>query len=424
MNKFYQLNLKEITAYILAQRPSFWMILLYLVFEYMRPQSMYPAIDVFPWTQTILIIAAILTALEGKILRVKNNGNTFINIFFVVILISSVLALSPKTSFIGIKTFFILFLVYYLITNIVDTEQKLFIFVLLFILLNLKLSQFVFRQWLERGFEYEKYGAVAGMGWLKNPGELAIQICIVFSISTFFLLSLWNNLTKIKRFFFALMPIIFIGSILACGSRGSFLAIGVIIIAMWIASKRKLVGIILIAIFALSLPYIMSERDIERTLNMGTSEDSTAQNRLERWKKGIYMTNKYPFFGVGYENWAVADTEMFHGTGAEPHNIFIECMSELGYGGLIVFLLLIISTLKNNSNTIKLTSESNDRFIPNFAKSLNLALLGYLAAGFFVTVLYYPYFWVNLAMTISTNNIANKKYVAEGHEEKDRLPRK
>jgi len=424
MNQFYQLKLKDITSYVLAQKPSFWMILLYLVFEYLRPQSMYPAIDVIPWTQSILIIAAVLVLLEGKILQVKCYCNTLINIFFIVILISSLLAISPKTSFVGIKTFFILFLVYYLITNIVDTEQKLFIFVLLFIFLNLKLSQFVFRNWLARGFEYEKYGAVAGMGWLANPGELAIQMCMVFSISTFFLLSLWPNLSKIKRTLLLLMPIVFLGSILACGSRGSFLALGAIIIAMWVASKRKLIGVILIAIFALSLPYIMSERDIDRTLNIGAPEDSTAQNRLERWKKGISMANKYPLFGVGYKNWAVADMGMFHGTGDLSHNIFIECMSELGYAGLIVFLLLIISTLKNNFNSIKLAHESNDRLIPNLAKSLNLALIGYLVAGFFVTVLYYPYFWVNLAMTVSTNNIANKKYVAERHEKKYRLPRK
>ena len=50
--------------------------------------------------------------------------------------------------------------------------------------------------------------------------------------------------------------------------------------------------------------------------------------------------------------------------------------------------------------------EQNDKFIPNLARSLNLALVGYLVAGFFVTVLYYPYFWINLAITVSVNNIA------------------
>jgi hypothetical protein len=33
------------------------------------------------------------------------------------------------------------------------------------------------------------------------------------------------------------------------------------------------------------------------------------------------------------------------------------------------------------------------------------ALIGYLITGFFVTVLYYPFFWINLAMTVSLHNV-------------------
>ena len=41
----------------------------------------------------------------------------------------------------------------------------------------------------------------------------------------------------------------------------------------------------------------------------------------------------------------------------------------------------------------------------NIAKGLDLALLAYLVTGFFVTVFYYPYFWINLGMTVSLNNV-------------------
>jgi len=85
-------------------------------------------------------------------------------------------------------------------------------------------------------------------------------------------------------------------------------------------------------------------------------------------------------------------------------------LSELGYVGLIAFLLLIFSTYKNNSETINLSRQIDSRFLYNLAVSLNLSLLAYLVAGFFVTVLYYPYFWINLAMTVSLNNITKIKY--------------
>ncbi|MDX2441152.1 MAG: hypothetical protein QNK40_11460, partial [Desulfobacterales bacterium] len=36
----------------------------------------------------------------------------------------------------------------------------------------------------------------------------------------------------------------------------------------------------------------------------------------------------------------------------------------------------------------------------------DMGLVGYLAAGFFVTVLYYPFFWVQIAMIVALHNVS------------------
>lgn len=36
------------------------------------------------------------------------------------------------------------------------------------------------------------------------------------------------------------------------------------------------------------------------------------------------------------------------------------------------------------------------------------ALIGYLVSGFFITVLHYPYFWINLSMVVALRVIAGK----------------
>jgi hypothetical protein len=38
------------------------------------------------------------------------------------------------------------------------------------------------------------------------------------------------------------------------------------------------------------------------------------------------------------------------------------------------------------------------------AKAFDGALIGFLVGGYFVTVLYYPFFWINLAMTVALHN--------------------
>jgi hypothetical protein len=47
------------------------------------------------------------------------------------------------------------------------------------------------------------------------------------------------------------------------------------------------------------------------------------------------------------------------------------------------------------------------------AHGLDGAMIGFVVSGFFVTVLYYPYFWINLAMTVALNNAAQQALAPE-----------
>ncbi|HCI54382.1 MAG TPA: hypothetical protein DFI01_00495 [Bacteroidales bacterium] len=76
---------------------------------------------------------------------------------------------------------------------------------------------------------------------------------------------------------------------------------------------------------------------------------------------------------------------------------------------------MIIYTFINNYRTRKIAREQleDSKFISYMAHGLDGALVGYLVSGFFVTVLYYPYFWINISMTVALNkaarNSASKK---------------
>src|SRR5690606_5515781 len=87
-----------------------------------------------------------------------------------------------------------------------------------------------------------------------------------------------------------------------------------------------------------------------------------------------------------------------------PHNIFIEAGAELGYMGLLAFLALIGGTFVTNARSRRLARHAGEwgPFLRSTAYGLDAALVGYLVAGFFVTVLYYPFFWMNLSFTAAT----------------------
>jgi O-antigen ligase len=91
-----------------------------------------------------------------------------------------------------------------------------------------------------------------------------------------------------------------------------------------------------------------------------------------------------------------------------PHNIFIQAGAELGVTGLVAFIALVIVTLVINRRTrglMKAQGESG-RFMFEMAHGLDAALIGFLVSGFFVTVLFYPFFWINLAMSVALHNAA------------------
>src|SRR5690606_41658911 len=74
------------------------------------------------------------------------------------------------------------------------------------------------------------------------------------------------------------------------------------------------------------------------------------------------------------------------------------------------FLALIGATFFTNARTRKVAKRVNEwgDFLRALAFGLDAALVGYLVAGFFVTVLYYPFFWMNLSMTAAAHCVTRR----------------
>lgn len=139
-----------------------------------------------------------------------------------------------------------------------------------------------------------------------------------------------------------------------------------------------------------------------------SGSDATSTQRLQYWKDGIKITQANPVTGIGYYNWLPYYLQHYNPKGQLPHNIFIQASAELGYPGLICYVILIGCTFAVNYRTRKIAARmgARGRLLLFLAHGYDGALVGYLVSGFFITVLYYPFFWINLAMTVATNNIA------------------
>ena len=93
----------------------------------------------------------------------------------------------------------------------------------------------------------------------------------------------------------------------------------------------------------------------------------------------------------------------------QAHNIYIQAASELGVTGLFFYILLILFAFINNANTRSTSKSLENKLYLNVSYGLDAGLIGYLIAGNFVTVLYYPFFWVQIAMIVMLNNVVKRK---------------
>lgn len=411
MYKLYSINIRHIHAAIKNEGWSFIFICTYLFFEYVRPQSIYTWLDIIPWPQVILILTVISLFFEKDRYYSGNILNKLMVAYALVVLLSSAVSTYPGASFSRLRTFFDWFIVYFLIIKIVNNEKRFFIFLLLFLLCSFKMSQHGARSWIMRGFSFAGWGVTGAPGWFQNSGEVGIQMCIFVPLSIAFIFGVYKYLPKIWRIIFLLMPVTGVLTIIASSSRGAM--IGLAGSGIWALKRRPKIffpSLIALLIIFFIVCQIIPPEFLDRFDTAG--QDKTSLVRMERWEHGLDAMNKLPLFGVGFNVWDIYYPNHynieFKGTYL-VHNVFVQCGSELGYSGLSIFGLMIISCFITTYKIRKMSLESDDKFLSTITYGMDAALIGFLGSAFFVTVLYYPYFWIHCALTSCLYTSAKRK---------------
>jgi len=407
IENFYVFNVGQMWSYFKADNFSFIMLCCYMVFEYVRPQSIYPSIDVIPWSQTFLILSLI-----GLLL--KNDGwvshpvNKWMILFQLVIILSIFNSYWPSTGWDNILYFFGWFVLYFLAISIINTKERLYIFLMIILLASAKLSIFGARTWITRGFGFQDWGIQGPSGYFQNSGELSIQMLIFMPFGYYLLNALSEKLKKWEKALLLIFFITAIMTVLGASSRGAQLALSIQLIIMFSRHIFRFKQIIILIIVGL-LIYNLPEQQKQRFTELGT--DKTSQQRILFIENGIEMINNHPLLGVGYFNFSQYYVENYSDdliTGSNvSHNIFIQVGSDCGYIGLFIFMMLILHFFITGMKIKKLCSLDPDsnKYILSVSKSLYIGTIGYLIAGQFVTVAYYPFFWVNLTLIVCIHNI-------------------
>ena len=97
--------------------------------------------------------------------------------------------------------------IYFLIINVVNTERRLLVFLLLFLLCGAKLSFSLSKTWAMRGFAFTEWGLQGPPGYFFNSGELSIQMLMFGPLALFLWFFFRPYLSKWTKRVLLLVPI-------------------------------------------------------------------------------------------------------------------------------------------------------------------------------------------------------------------------
>jgi O-antigen ligase len=149
-----------------------------------------------------------------------------------------------------------------------------------------------------------------------------------------------------------------VSALLLTGSRGSFAAMVILVLAFLFTSKKGFmllpVAVVICAVSWSLIPQKLKDRYLTVTEVIDTNQDEMDESYLSRVyarEAGWAMFKDYPIFGVGAGVFKTASgAEYWPGPGRKrwlkPHNLYIQVLAELGIVGTIAWCVFFYTLVK------------------------------------------------------------------------------
>jgi O-antigen ligase len=266
-----------------------------------------------------------------------------------------------------------------------------------------------------------QYDVSRATGTIGDPNELA-AVLVAGVILAGVLVALLRKAPTLR--------LLAIGAALLCAaglfstfSRGGLVALGFSLVAAMFLGGRwrgRAVGIAAllafcaIAFFTLIAPQAATQRVTQ--VDGGTG-------RTDIWRVGGRMVQAHPIRGVGAGNFRWTSVHYTLKPGAVrydyfidhpkvAHNTYLQELAELGVVGLSLFLTIVLFSVASAIKAAGRFSEAGDREMELLSRGVLLALLGILAADFFISGQFSKQLWLLLGFGPALLAIASRQMPA------------
>jgi len=203
-------------------------------------------------------------------------------------------------------------------------------------------------------------------------------------------------------------------SIIAIGlaatqSRGGLVAAivaSLVALTIWRGRRLLIVALLVIAVGATAVFFATSPSAWQRIY----AGNSTGSGRIDIWRVAWRVANDHPFAGVGISQFSQVSPHYVRQPGALDyvdlivdkhivvHNLYLELWVETGIVGLLLFLTIVVASIREAWRAIKLFDAQGDSEMAALARTALLAIVGMLSASFFLSNVANRQIWILLAL--------------------------
>jgi putative inorganic carbon (HCO3(-)) transporter len=379
----------------------FWGLLLYLAMIYLRPQEFVEALRAKP-TMLALALLVLGTLLihnairKSKILAFDLRQGVFMIAFFAVIVMSQLQQLYLAGAQMAFDSFLPVFILFFMIINLVSSFAEMKRTYMLLFVLTVFLAANGILQY-HRGVDIAGQttfeGRIRWIGIFEDPNDLGLAI---LSFTPFAILKLSGKGVALRgRIGYAAILGILLYALYLTNSRGTF--IGLLAVLTYVFCRRW--GIVRGLLIAAVLGAAAFLAGPSRLADMSVSEES-ASGRIVAWQQGLLLLKWRPILGVGYANFTV-----YHPLTA--HNSAVLCMAELGFIGLYVWMLLIVTSF-HEALIVERRAQGGEYAF--YAQVLQLSLIGFFTAAFFLSRTYNEVLFIVLALCAILSRFGRERF--------------
>jgi probable O-glycosylation ligase (exosortase A-associated) len=200
-------------------------------------------------------------------------------------------------------------------------------------------------------------------------------------------------------------------AVIATNSRGALISL--VLMSTWLLmfSRRKVMGFMVMIVVAGAGIQLAPSSWFDRMDTIQSAEqDDSFMGRVTAWKRASAIAVANPVFGGGYhagQSWSIFEEFRYKpgllGGVATPdvarpaasHSIYFEVMGDLGFVGLIIFIVCMTSTFYYFVRILKGVKRDPERlaWARDLAVALSSSMVTYLVGGAALSVAYYemPY---------------------------------